>query len=91
MDDDDSQGIIEEIDADGSGEISFDEFLNWVATQDEEYTEEQVEEKVGKIFASIDTDGSGKLSEAEPSSSSPVRSLSPAEALIESIPCCAAT
>jgi len=59
--DEELQEMIEEVDADGSGIISFDEFVTMIVKKMEE-TLMSDEKQVRKAFDVFDMDGSGEIS-----------------------------
>lgn len=67
--DEEAQAIMQELDDDGSGEVSFDEFFSWcvetgIGMNDGE-GEDSVEEASERIFEMLDADGSGTITASE--------------------------
>jgi len=60
-----ARAIMAEIDVDGGGSITFDEFVEWMALQDAEREETSEEEVYKSIFSIIDRDGSGEVTASE--------------------------
>lgn len=60
-----ARAIMAEIDVDGGGSITFDEFVEWMAMQDGEREDMSEEEMYRSIFELIDRDNSGEVNAEE--------------------------
>lgn len=61
-----ARDMLAELDDDQSGTVEFQEFFNWMASNDqEEETEESIEEYIDGMFDMIDTDESGTITAEE--------------------------